>query len=263
MVELVARRHEGDNGSAKVSSAGSARSESGSSAGEAMRFSIHTPRSLSPSASTGDAALLANIDEVNNQNSDFMPGENQLSGATQEQFHVPPEFGHEALETPKGLPSLDERERDGPDFTDPVEWAANGAATAAEHGQSPGQVCEQQSMYVPDGHEAEIETGAQPQPFDHATADGHDCQGESIAGGIQYELGSAMATEAVINESDHAETFLDVPTLAAHGGKDEDEDGGSEDDARLNQELEGMFDFDDLDERHLIIFDDLNESMNQ
>merc|ERR1712070_1242276 len=138
--------------------------------------------------------------EHNAQNLGFTLGENQFSDLTQEQYRVAAGLGYKAPETMNGLPHLGVHEHGGEELAASVNWVTAGAVTPIK---DQGQCGSCWAFSTTGSTEGAWQIGSgnllsvsEQQLVDCATATSSGCQGGSMAGAIQYESGTAMATEA-------------------------------------------------------------------
>jgi len=149
---------------------------------------------------TYDANMQKN-DVHNSQNLGFELGENQFSDLTQEQYRVAAGLGYkEAPESMNGLPHLGAHVYNGEELAASVDWTTKGAVTPIKDQGQCGS-CWAFSTTGSTESAWQIGTGSlksisEQQLVDCATATSSGCQGGSMAGAIQYESGTAMATEA-------------------------------------------------------------------
>jgi cathepsin L len=145
-------------------------------------------------------ANMARNAEHNAKNLGFTLGENQFSDLTQEQYRVAAGLGYTAPETMNGLPHLGVHEHNGEELAASVNWVTAGAVTPVKDQGQCGSCWAFSTTGSTEGA-WQIGTGnlvsvSEQQLVDCATATSSGCQGGSMAGAIQYESGTAMATEA-------------------------------------------------------------------
>merc|ERR1712232_1014746 len=130
----------------------------------------------------------------------FTLGENQFSDLTQEQYRVAAGLGYKAPDTMNGLPHLGVHEYNGEELAASVNWVTAGAVTPVKDQGQCGSCWAFSTTGSTEGA-WQIGTGnlvsvSEQQLVDCATATSSGCQGGSMAGAIQYESGTSMATEA-------------------------------------------------------------------
>jgi len=149
---------------------------------------------------TYEANMAAN-EEHNAKNLGWTQGENQFTDLTQEQYRVAAGLGYKAPADMMGaLPYLGEHVHDGSEVATQVNWVTAGAVTPVKDQGQCGS-CWAFSTTGSTESAWKIGTGSlvslsEQQLVDCATATSSGCQGGSMAGAIQYESGTAMATEA-------------------------------------------------------------------
>jgi len=145
-------------------------------------------------------ANMQRVEDHNALNLGFELGENQFSDLTQEQYRVAAGLGYKASDSSEGLPLLGEHVHDGSELAASVDWTTKGAVTAVK---DQGQCGSCWAFSTTGSTESAWQIGSgslksisEQQLVDCATATSAGCQGGSMAGAIQYEAGTAMATEA-------------------------------------------------------------------
>jgi len=145
-------------------------------------------------------ANMQKVEEHNAQGHPFELGENQFSDLTQEQYRVAAGLGYKAPESLTGLPHLGVHEYNGEELAASVDWTTKGAVTPIK---DQGQCGSCWAFSTTGSTESAWQIGSgslkslsEQQLVDCATATSAGCQGGSMAGAIQYESGTAMATEA-------------------------------------------------------------------
>jgi len=138
---------------------------------------------------------------MNAANMGFTVGENQFSDLTQEQYRVAAGLGYKAPENLKvGLPMLREHVHNGEELAASVDWTTQGAVTAVkDQGQcgscwafsTTGSV--EGAWQIASGN---LVSASEQQLVDCETTYSAGCQGGSMAGGILYESGTAVASES-------------------------------------------------------------------
>merc|ERR1719215_1134021 len=126
-------------------------------------------------------------------------GENQFADLTQEQYRAAAGLGYKANRH-AGLPHLGVHEYQGEELAASVDWTTQGAVTPVkDHGQC-GSCWAFSTTGSTEGawqiSSGSLKSVSEQQLVDCATATSAGCQGGSMAGAIQYESGTAMATEA-------------------------------------------------------------------
>jgi C1A family cysteine protease len=137
----------------------------------------------------------------NAQGLSWTQGENQFTDMTQAQYRVAAGLGYKASTDMMGaLPYLGEHVHDGSEVASTVNWVTAGAVTPIKDQGQCGSCWAFSTTGSTEGA-WQIGTGnlvsvSEQQLVDCATATSHGCQGGSMAGAIQFESGTAMATEA-------------------------------------------------------------------
>jgi len=147
-----------------------------------------------------EATMAANA-EHNAQNLGWTQGENRFSDLTQAQYRVVAGLGYKAPEDAmSGLPYLGEHVHDGSELAASVNWVTAGAVTPVK---DQGQCGSCWAFSTTGSTESAWQIGSgnllsvsEQQLVDCATRTSSGCQGGSMAGAIQYEATTAMATEA-------------------------------------------------------------------
>merc|ERR1712070_347925 len=145
-------------------------------------------------------ANMARNAEHNAQNLGFTLGENQFSDLTQEQYRVAAGLGYKAPETMNGLPHLGVHEHQGEELAASVNWVTAGAVTPVKDQGQCGSCWAFSTTGSTEGAwqigSGSLVSVSEQQLVDCATQTSSGCQGGSMAGAIQYEATTAMATEA-------------------------------------------------------------------
>jgi len=145
-------------------------------------------------------ANMQNVAEVNAQNLGFELGENQFSDLNQDEYRVAAGLGYKAPESFNGMPHLGEHLHDGSELPAEVNWVTAGAVNPAKDQGQCGSCWAFSTTGSTEGAwqlaSAKLVSLSEQQLVDCATATSNGCQGGSMAGAIQYESGTAMATEA-------------------------------------------------------------------
>jgi C1A family cysteine protease len=145
-------------------------------------------------------ANMAKVEEHNAVNTDFQLGENQFSDLTQEQYRVAAGLGYKAPETMMGMPHLGVHEYNGEELAASVDWTTQGAVTPVKDQGQCGSCWAFSTTGSTEGawqiSSGSLKSLSEQQLVDCATATSAGCQGGSMAGAIQYESGTNMATEA-------------------------------------------------------------------
>jgi C1A family cysteine protease len=145
-------------------------------------------------------ANMRKVEEHNTVNTDFKLGENQFSDLTQEQYRVAAGLGYKAPENMMGMPHLGVHEYNGEELAASVDWTTQGAVTAVKDQGQCGSCWAFSTTGSTEGawqiSSGSLKSLSEQQLVDCATATSAGCQGGSMAGAIQYESGTAMATEA-------------------------------------------------------------------
>merc|ERR1711967_52478 len=140
------------------------------------------------------------VEEHNAQGHPFELGENQFSDLTQEQYRVAAGLGYKAPDTMNGLPHLGVHEHNGEELAASVNWVTAGAVTPIKDQGQCGSCWAFSTTGSTEGAwqigSGNLVSVSEQQLVDCATATSSGCQGGSMAGAIQYESGTAMATEA-------------------------------------------------------------------
>jgi len=148
---------------------------------------------------TYDANMQA-VEEHNAQGLSFQLGENQFSDLSQEQYRVAAGLGYKAPESMTGLPHLGVHEYNGEELAASVDWTTKGAVTPIKDQGQCGSCWAFSTTGSTEGAwqigSGSLKSLSEQQLVDCATATSAGCQGGSMAGAIQYESGTAMATEA-------------------------------------------------------------------
>jgi len=135
----------------------------------------------------------------NAQNLGYTLGENQFSDLTQEQFRVAAGLGYKAPQQHMGA-HLGEHVHNGEELADSVDWTTQGAVTPVKDQGQCGSCWAFSTTGSTEGAwqigSGQLVSVSEQQLVDCATATSAGCQGGSMAGAIQYESGTAMATEA-------------------------------------------------------------------
>jgi len=145
-------------------------------------------------------ANMQKVAEHNSQGHPFQLGENQFSDLTQEQYRVAAGLGYKAPESTSGLPHLGVHEYNGEELAASVDWTTKGAVTPIKDQGQCGSCWAFSTTGSTEGAwqigSGQLKSLSEQQLVDCATATSAGCQGGSMAGAIQYESGTAMATEA-------------------------------------------------------------------
>merc|ERR1712127_152700 len=143
---------------------------------------------------------LAFIEETNAKGESLQLGINQFSDMTQEEYRVAAGLGYKAPEESMGLPHLGEHIHDGSELTASVDWTTKGVVIAVKDQGQCGSCWAFSTTGSTEGAwqigSGSLKSLSEQQLVDCATATSNGCQGGSMAGAIQYESGTAMATEA-------------------------------------------------------------------
>jgi len=145
-------------------------------------------------------ANMVRVADHNALNLGFELGENQFSDLTQDQYRVAAGLGYKAPESMQGLPHLGEHVHDGSELAASVDWTTKGAVTPVKDQGQCGSCWAFSTTGSTEGawqiSSGSLKSVSEQQLVDCATATSAGCQGGSMAGAIQYESGTAMATEA-------------------------------------------------------------------
>merc|ERR1712070_341681 len=148
---------------------------------------------------TYEANMAAN-EEHNAKGLSWTQGENQFSDFTQEQYRAVAGLGYKAPEIMNGLPHLGVHEHSGEELAASVNWVTAGAVTPIKDQGQCGSCWAFSTTGSTEGAwqigSGNLVSVSEQQLVDCATATSAGCQGGSMAGAIQYESGTAMATEA-------------------------------------------------------------------
>merc|ERR1712224_251031 len=136
----------------------------------------------------------------NAKNLGWTQGINQFTDLTPEQYKAAAGLGYKAPADMMGaLPYLGEHKHDGSELAASVDWTTQGAVTPIKDQGQCGS-CWAFSTTGSTESAWKIGTGSlvslsEQQLVDCATATSSGCQGGSMAGAIQYESGTALASE--------------------------------------------------------------------
>jgi len=126
-------------------------------------------------------------------------GENQFSDLTQEQYRVAAGLGYKPSAMTH-FPHLGVHEHQGEELAASVNWVTAGAVTPVKDQGQCGSCWAFSTTGSTEGAwqigSGNLVSVSEQQLVDCATSTSHGCQGGSMAGAIQYESGTAMATEA-------------------------------------------------------------------
>jgi len=145
-------------------------------------------------------ANMQRVADHNALNLGFELGENQFSDLTQEEYRIAAGLGYKALESSHGMPHLGEHVHDGSELAASVDWTTKGAVTPVKDQGQCGSCWAFSTTGSTEGAwqigSGSLKSLSEQQLVDCATATSSGCQGGSMAGAIQYEAGTDMATEA-------------------------------------------------------------------
>jgi C1A family cysteine protease len=185
--------------------------------GDCLKVKVATPRNLSweeykqtfgkvYNGEENDAKkaqydkTLAFIEETNAKGESLQLGVNQFSDMTQAEYRVAAGLGYKAPEESMGLPHLGEHVHDGSELAASVDWTTKGAVTPVKDQGQCGSCWAFSTTGSTEGAwqigSGSLKSLSEQQLVDCATATSNGCQGGSMAGAIQYESGTDMATEA-------------------------------------------------------------------
>merc|ERR1711971_767030 len=122
-----------------------------------------------------------------------------MGDLTQEQFRLAAGLGYKAPQQHMGA-HLGEHVHNGEELADSVDWTTQGAVTPVKDQGQCGSCWAFSTTGSTEGAwqigSGQLVSVSEQQLVDCATATSAGCQGGSMAGAIQYESGTAMATEA-------------------------------------------------------------------